>query len=279
MIESKSHLGIADLSTRSGIPVSTIKFYLREGLLPKPIKTSKTRAYYTAIHVKRLKLIKKLRDEENISLKNIKEIINLVELENKDYASKMLTNTEKDKIINNAVSLFIEKGYERTTIADIVSSSGIGRSTFYKNYKNKKELFTDCFKKIFWDITTEGDRLASEGADALTILKKRTLTYFKAYPEWASMMSLLKAAAISDPDEFSEQLKETLLLFVDECNKLLQAGIKQGIFREIDSVPLSVVLMGGVELFCYYYSSIENDADREKLIDNAWEIILKGLSK
>ncbi len=37
---------MAELSRRSGVPVATVKYYLREGLLPSGVTTSATRAEY-----------------------------------------------------------------------------------------------------------------------------------------------------------------------------------------------------------------------------------------
>ena len=37
---------ISELSTRSGVPVPTIKYYLREGLVPEGARSSPTQAEY-----------------------------------------------------------------------------------------------------------------------------------------------------------------------------------------------------------------------------------------
>ncbi|MGI8645472.1 MAG: MerR family transcriptional regulator, partial [Nocardioides sp.] len=42
---------MAELSSRSGVPVPTIKFYLREGILASGEVTSATRAHYSEGHV------------------------------------------------------------------------------------------------------------------------------------------------------------------------------------------------------------------------------------
>ena len=39
-------LKISELAERSGVPVATVRHYLREGLLPEPVKTSRNMAYY-----------------------------------------------------------------------------------------------------------------------------------------------------------------------------------------------------------------------------------------
>ena len=49
---------ISELSSQTGVPVATIKFYLREKLLQEGIRTSATQAQYNESHVARLRLIR-----------------------------------------------------------------------------------------------------------------------------------------------------------------------------------------------------------------------------
>jgi DNA-binding transcriptional MerR regulator len=51
---------MAELSRRSRVPVATIKYYLREGLLPPGTHTAATRAEYGEAHLRRLRLIRAL---------------------------------------------------------------------------------------------------------------------------------------------------------------------------------------------------------------------------
>jgi DNA-binding transcriptional MerR regulator len=53
---------MAELSSRTGVPIPTIKFYLREGLLSAGERTSPNQAQYGEQHVRRLKLIRALID-------------------------------------------------------------------------------------------------------------------------------------------------------------------------------------------------------------------------
>ena len=48
---------IAELSRRAGVPIPTIKFYIREGMLPRGARTGRTQATYTDAHLERLALI------------------------------------------------------------------------------------------------------------------------------------------------------------------------------------------------------------------------------
>jgi DNA-binding transcriptional MerR regulator len=68
-------LKISELSEQSGVPVATIHHYLREGLLPEPVKTSRNMAYYPPEFVERLRLIKQLQEERFMPLKVIRELL------------------------------------------------------------------------------------------------------------------------------------------------------------------------------------------------------------
>ncbi|HEX5988793.1 MAG TPA: MerR family transcriptional regulator [Solirubrobacterales bacterium] len=68
-------LRMRELAEASGVPAPTIKHYLREGLLPEPIRTSRNMAYYPAEFVDRIKLIKQLQEERFMPLRVIKDLL------------------------------------------------------------------------------------------------------------------------------------------------------------------------------------------------------------
>ena len=68
-------LRMRELAAASGVPAPTIKHYLREGLLPEPVKTSRNMAYYPPEFVERIKLIKRLQEERFLPLKAIKKVL------------------------------------------------------------------------------------------------------------------------------------------------------------------------------------------------------------
>jgi len=72
-------LRMRELAEASGVPAPTIKHYLREGLLPEPVKTSRNMAYYPPEFVDRIKLIKRLQEERFLPLKAIKDVLELRE--------------------------------------------------------------------------------------------------------------------------------------------------------------------------------------------------------
>jgi DNA-binding transcriptional MerR regulator len=94
----KSLLRMGELAEASGVPAPTIKHYLREGLLPEPVKTSRNMAYYPPEFVDRIKLIKRLQEERFMPLKAIKSVLD----EDPERAGAMLEL--EDRILDRALA-------------------------------------------------------------------------------------------------------------------------------------------------------------------------------
>jgi DNA-binding transcriptional MerR regulator len=70
---------ISELSSQTGVPVATIKFYLRENLLQQGVRTAATQAQYDESHVARLRLIRALLGPGGLSVAAAHRVIRAVE--------------------------------------------------------------------------------------------------------------------------------------------------------------------------------------------------------
>ena len=91
-------LRMGELAEASGVPAPTIKHYLREGLLPEPVKTSRNMAYYPPEFVDRIKLIKQLQEERFMPLRAIKAV-----LDDDPERARALVEIE-DRILDRALA-------------------------------------------------------------------------------------------------------------------------------------------------------------------------------
>ena len=283
MNTTNGNMTISDLSKLSNTPASTIKFYLREKLLPKPIKTGETRAYYTLKHLDRLKLIKKIQKEGKISLNKIKEITAMIDAENRrelrDYTQDV-PNT-RSKIMQCAINLFRKKGYESVTIAEIVESAQIGCSTFYRCFSNKKELFIECIHEIISseDIWAKIED-ASDDKDIFRFFDIATKVYKETGTVFRDMMDQLHAAAINNPDEFADKMDEVIQLKIQAFEEQIKKGMDKGLIRNFNKTVLAVMLYG-IEEATHQYSSRWNldESQEDALGKEIMDILLHGIIK
>jgi len=66
---------ISELERITGVPQSTIRYYVKEGLLPQPTKVNKSMAYYDESCVERIALVRELQEKRYYPLSVIKNII------------------------------------------------------------------------------------------------------------------------------------------------------------------------------------------------------------
>jgi DNA-binding transcriptional MerR regulator len=108
-------LKMSELVEASGVPGATIKHYLREGLLPEPIKTSRNMAWYRPETVERIKLIRRLQDERFMPLKAIRKVFE----EDPDQAEALLE--VEDSILERALA----SERTRTSAAEVRKAYGV----------------------------------------------------------------------------------------------------------------------------------------------------------
>ena len=66
---------ISELSEATGVPVHTLKYYLREGILMPGRPTSRTRAEYGAEHVERVRLVRALVEHGGVAIAGVRAIL------------------------------------------------------------------------------------------------------------------------------------------------------------------------------------------------------------
>ncbi|MDZ4843254.1 MAG: helix-turn-helix domain-containing protein [Hyphomicrobium aestuarii] len=71
-----THIAIGELSVRTAVNIETIRYYEREGLLPKPLRGSNGRRVYAEADVERLQFLRRCR-ELGFSLADVSNLMSL----------------------------------------------------------------------------------------------------------------------------------------------------------------------------------------------------------
>ncbi|SER31132.1 MerR HTH family regulatory protein [Lentzea xinjiangensis] len=80
---------VGELAKRSGVPVPTIKYYLREGLLPAGVLTSPNQAHYDDEHLRRLRLVRALMEVGGLSIASVREVLATIDTRDDSLHSKL----------------------------------------------------------------------------------------------------------------------------------------------------------------------------------------------
>ncbi len=193
-------LTISELEGLSGVPRSTIYYYVREGLLPVAQKAAASRAVYSESHVDLLQLIARLK-EEGLRLDSIRERL-ASELASAGAAEVDLVAEQAEQVRKSivvvAARLFARKGYKRTRIVDIIQEAGVTPPVFYSHFPSKQDLFVESFGVfVEWMRGFLESQLLEEPDPAARDLS-RVHGYFGVLALSPDLMSLVRSEAMHD---------------------------------------------------------------------------------
>ena len=190
-------------------------------------------------------------------------------------------NSIHEEIIKAAESLFAEKGYNGTSMNDIVEASGQSKGAIYNHFKNKEQLFLSLLKKQ----TIMGINLLrtsfTEKDTAVGKLKKvLDLTMINACdcPSEMGRMQIEFMIAASRIKPLKLDMKkryDTIHSFIYE---LIDEGIKNGEFKaEVDIESVTSLLYATLEGLGLQYSTLGIEFETDRLKKTLMSTILDGI--
>jgi AcrR family transcriptional regulator len=187
-------------------------------------------------------------------------------------------------LIHAAVSIFHEKGFQKTRVSDIVSAAGVAQGTFYNYFPSKEEIF----REICNDFMNQVKRLFVERTDHLfdgnTAAEVRESVHrivrdvFVIYRDNLAVAELLFREGIGNGGLFKEIYEDILAIFLDLIKVQVEEGMRKGFLHIEDAEIASVILFGLFERTLFYFMLVRRNVDMEKLERILIDFILKGLS-
>ena len=267
---------ISELSSHAGIPAATIWYYTRMGLLPRPVKYSRTMAYYTDVHLERLEQIRSLK-QKGLSLAAISDIVKEESHTSHDEMKfDVVYESKRDIIMHAAIELFREKGYNSTTIRDIAARAEVGKITFYQYFKDKRELFLECADHVFYDIGKDDPSIRDE-QDGLKRLWNRGYSFFHNNLHMIDMLNLARGVSANRERRFEQMLEKVMQNLINPIELDLLMASKQGQIHFKDIRVLAHFFMGAVE-YCSYYIQNHLDSSVDDFLEKVWDIALHAIS-
>jgi len=270
------HMKISELSAYARIPAATIWYYARMGLLPTPLRSGRKKAYYTAEHLETLEQIRSLK-EKGLSLAAIGEVVKgQFESWTTSLESDSIYTSKRDTIVKAAIELFCRKGYNTSTIKDIVVKAGSGHDTFYRYFKDKRELFLECADHVLYDIGKGYPSVRYE-QDGLKRIWNRAHSFHHGHLHMIDMLNLARGVSAARDSRFEQMIEKVMQNLIAPIEADLLMASRQGQIHFKDIRTIAHLLMGASE-YCYYYRQNHPDKDVDDYLVKAWDIILHGLS-
>lgn len=154
----------------------------------------------------------------------------------------------RERILEEALSLFSERGFEKTTVADIVEQSAIARGTFYNYFPDMNTLFDALIEQLNQQVV-EAIQYTRKHTDNLYDYLYGT---FKSYFELIGTEQMIQFHIVNQAYIRQSSYQSDLIkVIVKNLNRDLKSDLKIKAFTEkYEFLLLSYMLVGSPpELF------------------------------
>jgi AcrR family transcriptional regulator len=187
----------------------------------------------------------------------------------------------KAQILDAALAVIVQKGYENSRMDDIVASSKMSKGAIYWYYKSKKEIYLSLVNHWVHNYSAvlnhivDTDRSASDQLRSLfqyfIVQYEKDPVVFKALLEFWSM-------AGRDP-EFNDKLQKVYSEFVNLISTIIQQGMDNGEFKNLDVDITAMSIMVNIEGIMWFTLFKLKNTNAREYIQTISDFILSGLIK
>lgn len=268
---------IEDLCRQSGLSKATIYQYMRMGLLHNPLKEGFKSSFFDETHLRMLGRIRYLREQEKLSLLDIKQTL-LARQPSEKGEAQQNGQDKKKQITDTAIRLFATQGYQDTKISDITDALGIGKGTFYLYFKDKRELFLECIERMtLFIIPRERWEEIRREREPIRRIRKRTEVFLEAFPKFIGILNLIRYAMRSEDQVVAEKAKNTFSLLVTPIIKDIRWGIQHGSFRQVNEELLAYYSLAMAEMLGYRLM-VDSKYTLKEGVDALMDLLLSAIA-
>ncbi|RJP35216.1 MAG: TetR/AcrR family transcriptional regulator [Actinobacteria bacterium] len=175
------------------------------------------------------------------------------------------------RIVDAAGEVFAEKGYDKATVAEIISRAGIGHGTFWLYFRNKEDLLRfmlqdmiDEFESFDWYREDDQEGPSVRSVEEVENIIRGVMGIFARYSD---IHPLIVRASLESED-FRAALEEFNQPFVRIVEKKLCEHLEKGWCRDLDPEITAQIFVTMLEYTNLQWVSKGLPADREDLIHN-----------
>jgi AcrR family transcriptional regulator len=155
-------------------------------------------------------------------------------------------DVRREELLDTALVLFLEQGYERTSVAQITSAVGVAKGTFYHYYETKSDLLEQLVERFAEEVLAEIERaLSVSSGDAIDRLRTLMMTASQIkIGRKDETLTLSRSLLMPENRALFSQLAEGWIGRIRPfVRDIIDDGCAQGVFDVPDPAAMTEVLL------------------------------------
>ncbi|SHN47456.1 TetR/AcrR family transcriptional regulator [Cryptosporangium aurantiacum] len=194
-----------------------------------------------------------------------------------------IAQRRRDEIVRASLEIFAERGYHATGIADIASALNIGHGTFYRYFRNKRDIVSHVLVHVLERLN---DTIRDENPGSADTLEECLAQFvrvgeklFAVFTEEPALGRFFFAEALGVDRDFTRALTAGLNTFGGVTQSYLVNGVAKGFLRDDLDVGVTARAINGMILAAAIdaFDGKDPDVVRTRWLTSAPDLILRGI--
>jgi len=186
----------------------------------------------------------------------------------------------RQRLLECALDLFVERGYFNTPVREIIAKSGFGTGTFYNYFADKEDILKSLLDEFAIQIISSVNNYYIQEKDLAKRFIETKRVNMEVFAQNEKLTEIYcRVAGASDVIDASLQQFENKLL--DFFTKNIEYGIRKGVFNDVPASPLAHGILA-MEKYLLYKWIVLKAVNKEEMIAmvlSFHETIARGLVK
>jgi TetR/AcrR family transcriptional regulator, cholesterol catabolism regulator len=180
----------------------------------------------------------------------------------------------QSEISNAALRLFVEKGFNETSMREIAQAADAGKSTLYDYFKTKDDILASYFETEIRMVTEQAAAVIEKAGPAEEKLHQILLTQLKTLTDNKYFYLKLSNEVQRLSPASQKRLQVSRHRYQDMIVNLIQAGIAEGHFRPVDPYLAMRLILGALSPVAF---TTRPKGTPEEMLSATLDIIFKGI--
>lgn len=178
---------------------------------------------------------------------------------------------KRDRILQTALKLFNQYGFDNTPTARITKEAGVATGTLFNYFKSKEELINVLYLACKESLT----RRLSFGLELETTFRSKLKRIYINYISWSldHTEEFLFFQQFCNASCIGETTRKEGLSKFNNIMDLISEGIKQEIIKNVNLDYMSNLLMGILNTNTYYFIENPNLASDDVFLETSFNFL------
>lgn len=186
---------------------------------------------------------------------------------------------KRSMILDQALELFVQKGYAATSMEDIVKRTGVSKGSIYYHFASKDDLFVSMVEKINREWVDEWVEIRGQLPDVESRLLGASLHFVNSFQ--SPLTKVAEEFSMNAQEGYQgvyDRLIEISMVQIEVFTEILREGMEQQLFAEGHPERLAVLftsMLSGLSI----YPQVFPEKEIERHMKEALDVLLSGIKR